>query len=83
MPPTLYIDAAVEARQLARLKQVKAERDDSAVAGALARISRDAADPTVNLFPALLDAVSTYATVGEITNALEVVFGAWTERASA
>jgi methylmalonyl-CoA mutase N-terminal domain/subunit len=83
VPPTLYIDPAVEARQLARLKQVKAERDDSAVAGALARISRDAADPTVNLFPALLDAVSTYATVGEITNALEVVFGAWTERASA
>ena len=82
-PPTLYIDPAVEARQLARLQQVKAARDDEGVAAALARLRRDAADPTVNLFPALLDAVSVYATVGEITHALELVFGSWTERATA
>jgi methylmalonyl-CoA mutase N-terminal domain/subunit len=82
-PPTLYIDPAVETRQLARLGQTKAERDDDAVAAALARISRDAAEPTVNLLPALLDAVAAYATVGEITHALELVFGTWTERASA
>ena len=82
-PPTLYIDPAVETRQLARLHQVKAERRDDAVAAALARLRRDAADPTVNLFPALLDAVSGYATVGEITHTLELVFGTWTERATA
>jgi methylmalonyl-CoA mutase N-terminal domain/subunit len=82
-PPTLYIDPAVETRQLARLHQVKADRDDAAVARALARVSKDAADPAVNLFPALLEAVSAYATVGEVTSALEVVFGIWTERATA
>jgi methylmalonyl-CoA mutase N-terminal domain/subunit len=82
-PPILFIDPAAETRQLARLQQVKADRDDGDVARALARVSKDAADPTVNLFPALLEAVSAYATVGEITSALEVVFGTWTERATA
>jgi methylmalonyl-CoA mutase N-terminal domain/subunit len=81
--PTLYIDPEVEQRQLERLRATKAARDDAAVASALARVSREAADPTVNLMPALLDAVSVYATVGEITHALEMVFGTWTERASA
>ena len=37
-PPLLYIDPAVETRQLARLQQVKAERDDAAVSEALARV---------------------------------------------
>jgi methylmalonyl-CoA mutase N-terminal domain/subunit len=46
-------------------------------------VSRDARDPSVNLFPALLEAVAAYATVGEITQTLEAVFGTWTERASA
>ncbi len=82
-PPTLYIDPAVEARQLSRLRQVKADRDDGAVARALARLRHDAADPTVNLFSSLLEAVSVYATVGEVTHALELVFGNWTERATA
>jgi methylmalonyl-CoA mutase N-terminal domain/subunit len=40
-------------------------------------------DPTVNLMPAFLDAVRAHVTVGEITAALETVFGAWTERAVA
>ena len=65
------------------MKHVKAERDDAAVSKALARVSREAADADVNLFPSLLEAVSTYATVGEITHALELSFGTWTERASA
>ncbi len=82
-PPTLYIDPAVEGRQLARLKQVKADRNVAAVTAALARLSRDARQPTVNVFPALLEAVSCFATVGEITNTLELVFGTWTERATA
>jgi methylmalonyl-CoA mutase N-terminal domain/subunit len=83
LPPTLYIDPAVEPRQLARLGQIKADRDETAVAAALTQVSRDAAEPTTNLFPALLDAVAAYATVGEITQALELVFGSWAERASA
>ncbi|MCU1459825.1 MAG: methylmalonyl-CoA mutase family protein, partial [Actinomycetia bacterium] len=80
-PATLYIDPEVEQRQLSRLHQVKRDRNPEAVRSALQRICADAAEPTVNLMPALLDAVAAYATVGEITAALEGVFGTWVERA--
>jgi methylmalonyl-CoA mutase N-terminal domain/subunit len=83
VPPTLSIDPAVEDRQLARLQRVKTERDHDRVRVALDRIRRDAADPTVNLVPAILDAVRDHVTVGEITSALETVFGTFTERAVA
>jgi methylmalonyl-CoA mutase N-terminal domain/subunit len=82
-PPTLSIDPAVEDRQLARLAQVKRERDDGHVRAALDQVRRDATDPTINLMPAILDAVRAHVTVGEITAALESVFGTWTERAVA
>ncbi len=82
-PPTLRIDPAAEDRQLTRLRQVKADRDDDAVRASLDRIRRDAADPVVNLMPAILAAVQAHVTVGEITAALESVFGTWTERAVA
>jgi methylmalonyl-CoA mutase N-terminal domain/subunit len=62
---------------------VKADRDDDCVRATLDAIRRDAADPTVNLMPAILDAVRAHVTVGEITAALETVFGIWTERAVA
>ncbi|MCU1468725.1 MAG: Methylmalonyl-CoA mutase [Actinomycetia bacterium] len=62
---------------------MKRGRDADAASSALARIQRDAADPGVNLMPALLAAVTAYVTVGEITAALETVFGTWAERAIA
>jgi len=80
-PPTLSIDPVVEVRQLARLHEVKTARSSAAVEGALTQVGRDAADPSVNLMPALLEAVNAYATVGEITDTLEQVFGTYTERA--
>jgi methylmalonyl-CoA mutase N-terminal domain/subunit len=82
-PPTLSISPAVEVRQLERLREVKANRSPAAVEAALRRVRDDAADPTVNIFPALLEAVSAYVTVGEITDGLESVFGTYTEGAHA
>ncbi len=76
---TLYIDPAVEARQLAELATVKQRRDDIAVRRTLARVQADALDPAVNLLPALIDAGNAYATVGETMQALESVFGNWLE----
>jgi methylmalonyl-CoA mutase, N-terminal domain len=78
-PPTLYIDPDVERRQLEQLAAVKAGRDGSAVMSALDRVGREAEDPTINLMPAIIEAVKAYATVGEITARLEAVFGSWTE----
>ncbi|HUA95233.1 MAG TPA: methylmalonyl-CoA mutase family protein [Acidimicrobiales bacterium] len=78
--PTLYIDPAVEARQLETLAEIKQRRDDDAVRRSLDRLQREAADPTVNLMPALIEAAASYVTVGETTQALESVFGTWYER---
>ena len=78
--PTLYIDPAVEARQLAALAKVKQERDDDAVRRSLERLRTEAVDPTVNLMPAFIEAASSYVTVGECMGALESVFGTWIER---
>ncbi len=79
-PPTLSIDPAVETQQLARLAAVKQARDDDAVRRSLARIAADAADPTVNLMPALIEAAGNLVTVGETMHALETVFGTYVER---
>jgi methylmalonyl-CoA mutase, N-terminal domain len=40
---------------------------------------RETAKTDANLMPALIDAVKTYATVGEITDALREVFGEYRE----
>jgi methylmalonyl-CoA mutase N-terminal domain/subunit len=79
-PPTLSIDPAVETDQLTRLASVKQARDDDAVRRSLARIASDAADPTLNLMPALIEAAGNLVTVGETMRALESVFGTYVER---
>ncbi len=64
-----------EQRQRKRLDVVRQDRDSDAVAAALDRVRTEAADPEINLMPALIDAVKTYATLGEIMHALEDEFG--------
>ncbi|GIU86835.1 MAG: methylmalonyl-CoA mutase [Acidimicrobiia bacterium] len=78
-PPILRIGPEVEDEQRRRLGKVRRDRDAAAVEHALARVRGDAADPEVNLMPALLDAVAVYATLGEVVGALADVFGRWTE----
>ncbi len=78
--PTLSVDPAVEDRQLADLAAVKQHRDADAVRRCLARIRADAADPTVNLLPALVEAAAAHVTVGESMRAMAEVFGTWFER---
>jgi len=78
-PPTLHIDPAVERAQLDSLAAVKQARDDDAVRASLARIRTEAADPTINLMPALIEAAARHVTVGESMGALEDVFGTWLE----
>jgi len=71
----LQITQDDETRQLKRLDEVRRSRDGVAVAASLARLRAEAADSAVNLMPALIDAVSTYATLGEVMGALAEVFG--------
>ena len=68
-----------EKRQVARLHDVRESRDQLGVNRALARLSREAADPEVNLMPALIEAARAYATVGEMMSTMEGVFGRYVE----
>ena len=79
---TLYISEETEGIQLKRLAAVKQRRDDRAVHDALQHVKAVAADPTANTMPALIDAVRALATEGEIVQALEDVFGSYTEKAT-
>jgi methylmalonyl-CoA mutase N-terminal domain/subunit len=71
----LEITAEDERRQIKRLHDVKARRNPDAVEEALRALAVAAADPNVNLVPPVLDAVRTYATLGEIMGTLASVFG--------
>jgi methylmalonyl-CoA mutase N-terminal domain/subunit len=70
----LKVDPAVQEAQVARLKQVKASRDNAAVSAALAELKK-AAQGTDNVMPHMLKAVKAMATIGEICDALREVFG--------
>lgn len=70
----LTADLSVGERQIARLEKMKAARDNEAVKAALEKL-REAAKGTENLMPYLIDAVKTYATLGEICGVLREEFG--------
>jgi methylmalonyl-CoA mutase N-terminal domain/subunit len=72
---TLRITNEDERKQLHRLEKVRHDRDSDAVRAALTRLASEAADPTINLMPALIAAASAFATIGEMMSALEGVFG--------
>ena len=76
----LRIDQETEDLQRRRLDAVRRSRDDRAVVASLSRVAVDAAEPTTNLLPALLEAVSVRATLGEVVDVLEGVFGTYVER---
>jgi methylmalonyl-CoA mutase, N-terminal domain len=74
--PTLRIDEAAVAAKIADLSRLKAERDQAAVADALARL-RDAAVQARNLMPPVIAAARAYATLQEICDVLRGVFGTY------
>ena len=72
---TLEITSADEERQLKRLEHIRGTRNQVLVDEVLTNLARDAADTSINLMPRLIEAVSTYATLGEIMAVLGGVFG--------
>jgi methylmalonyl-CoA mutase len=72
----LKIDnSAVRARQIEKLKRLKAERDPTVLQVALDALTRAADRGNGNLLALAVDAARAKATVGEISSALEKVFG--------
>ncbi len=77
-PEILKVDPSTRDRQLNRLEEVKAERDDGAVEDALASIS-EAIEADENVMPSIIEAVKAYATMGEIMAVFEDHYGAYQE----
>ena len=70
------IDAAIEAEQVERLARLRRERDGAAVKKTLAELEAAARDGS-SIVPPTIAAVKVYATVGEISETLRGVFGAY------
>lgn len=64
-------------RQVERLDAVRARRDASAVQRTLSALVAAASTPDARLMPLILDCVRARATVGEISDALRSVWGAY------
>jgi methylmalonyl-CoA mutase N-terminal domain/subunit len=75
---TLQIDETVAHRQAERLAKLRVDRSQAEVDRRLTAL-RKAAQGQDNLMPFLFDAVKSYATVGEICDALREVFGTYEE----
>ncbi|WP_252181102.1 methylmalonyl-CoA mutase family protein, partial [Azospirillum sp. B4] len=67
-------NTAVREAQIARLREIRASRDDAAVTAALEALAQGAHDGTGNLLDLAIKATRARATVGEISDALEKVF---------
>ena len=77
--PLLEISEVQERRHLDRLARTRAERDASAHAAAMARLEDEARRGDVNLMPAIMEAVGSYATIGEMCGVLRRVYGEYRE----
>jgi methylmalonyl-CoA mutase N-terminal domain/subunit len=73
------LDPAAEQRQLARTAKLRAERNASAAAEALARV-REAARGDENLLPLLREALRARCTIGEICNELREEWGMYDQQ---
>ena len=73
-PKLQRIDPEGERRQVQALRRVRAERDPTAWAAALARLDA-CARGEANVMPALIEAVAAQATVGEMSDVLRAAWG--------
>jgi methylmalonyl-CoA mutase N-terminal domain/subunit len=70
----LRVDPSVRVDQIERLKALKSSRDKTEVQKSLANL-KQRAEGNDNLLPHILEAVKTYATLGEICDVLREEFG--------
>lgn len=72
--PLLRVDPSIEQKQKENLAKIKKSRDNNAVRKRLDELE-DAARGTENLIPYIIQAVETYASVGEISGTLRKAYG--------
>lgn len=76
--PILRVGPEVEQEQVSRLTDLRKVRDSFRMAGALEEL-QEAAACSENVMPYLIEAVKAKATIGEISRALQEVFGTYRE----
>ncbi len=74
----LKLDPTVEEKQKDKLKKLREKRDNKKVENALKSLKK-AANSDENLMEYIIEAVQSYATLGEITNVLRDVYGEYNE----
>jgi methylmalonyl-CoA mutase N-terminal domain/subunit len=74
----LQIDESAGRMQAEKLRRLRERRDSIALRQSLARLQRAAAGDE-NTMPFIIDAVKSYATLGEICQTLREVFGSYQE----
>ena len=74
----LKIDIKVQEEQIKFLQKIKVERNNEDVNLKLSALKK-AAEGTDNLMPFILEAVRSYASIGEICNTMRSVFGEYKE----
>lgn len=77
--PILEIRKEVEDEQNERLNNIKKNRDQSLVDANLKNI-QECCKTDKNLMPIIIEAVESYATLGEIVDSMKDVFGEWKEK---
>jgi methylmalonyl-CoA mutase N-terminal domain/subunit len=78
---TLKIDFKAQKSQIARLARVKRQRDEVKVQAALAKTERAYENEDANSIQPMLEAVTEYATLGEIVDVGRRAWGTWREPA--
>ena len=73
----LEVPSSVRDEQIERLKEIRKTRNDDEVTRALEAVTR-AAGSSENLLAASIDAIRQRATAGEVSDAIEKVFGRYT-----
>jgi methylmalonyl-CoA mutase, N-terminal domain len=75
----LRIDPALERKQVGRVRATRGRRDGGEVERTLAALRSAAARDGANLMEPLIECARAHATEGEIVEALQTVFGTYTE----
>lgn len=75
----LRVSAELQDEQVARLQQIRKQRDNQKVQAELGKLKNQAQSDS-NLMPTVLECVEAYASVGEISDTLREVWGEYKER---
>lgn len=76
----LKIDESLAKKQIEKLDNLRKNRDNRKIEHDIKMIKEAAKDETKNLIPPIIEAVSDYMTIGEISNTLRDVFGEYQEQ---